>query len=85
MDLISQKNEILFLSNKLGWECVQVYSRNPTADDSIDEKKIKKALKEAKIDKEEKIKTLRTSRKSSHHRQKSFSSPCLWLTDPVLQ
>ena len=49
------------LSDKHGWECAEAYSCNPLADNSDDEKKIKKALKEAKSVKEEKLKAQRIS------------------------
>ena len=62
--LIEKHNKILMLSDKHGWECTEAYSRNLLADNSDDEKKIKKALKEAKSVKEEKLKAQRTSRKS---------------------
>ena len=65
MDLISQRNKILVLSDKHSWECLQAYSKNPIADNTENEKTIRKALKEAKIAKEEKGKMLRTSRKST--------------------
>ena len=64
IELIEKRNKILMLSGKHGWECAEAYSRNPLADNSDDEKKIKKALKEAKSVKEEKLKAQRVSRKS---------------------
>ena len=45
--IIEKRNKILMLSDKHGWECAEAYSRNPLADNSDDEKKIKEALKEA--------------------------------------
>ena len=52
------------LSDKHGWECTEAYSHNPLADNSDDEKKLKKALKEANSVKEEKLKAQKISRKS---------------------
>ena len=61
------------LNNKHGWECAEAYSRNPVADNSDDDKKIKKALKEAESVKEEKLKAQRASRINS---KKGISQPC---------
>ena len=70
--LIEKRNKILMLSDKHGWECAEAYSLNPLADNSDDEKKIKKALKEAKSVKEEKLKAQRVSRKSCSIPSKAF-------------
>ena len=74
IELIEKRNKILMLSGKHGWECAEAYSRNPLADNSDDEKKIKKALKEAKSVKEEKLKAQRASRKSGSIPKKHFST-----------
>ena len=70
--LIEKRNKILMLSDKHGWECTEAYSCNPLADNSDDEKKIKKALKEAKSVKEEKLKAQRASRKCGSIPKKAF-------------
>ena len=54
------------------WICHWAYSCNPLADNSNDEKKIKKALKEVKSVKEEKLKAQRVSKKSSSIPKKAF-------------
>ena len=82
--LIENRNKILMLSDKYGWECTEAYSRNPLADNSYDEKKIKKALKEAKSVKEEKLKARRVSRKSSSIPKKAFPNHAA-LQIPVVQ
>ena len=70
--MTEKRNKILMLSDKHGWECAEAYFRNPLADNSDDEKKIKKALKEAKSVKEEKLKAQRVSRKSGSIPKKVF-------------
>ena len=72
IELIEKCYKILMLSDKHGWECAEAYSRNPLADNSDDEKKIKKALKEAKSVKEEKLKAQIASRKNSSIPKKAF-------------
>ena len=64
IELIVKCNKLLMLSDKHGWECAEAYSCNPLADNFNDGKKIKKALKERKSVKEEKLKAQRASRKS---------------------
>ena len=71
-ELIEKPNKISLLSDKHGWEYAEAYSCNPLADYSDNEKKIKKALKEAKSVKEEKLKAQRTGRKSSLIPKKAF-------------
>ena len=56
MDLLSQRNKVLILSDKYGWETAAAYGTDPVASDSEDEKRIKRACKEAKATKDEKAK-----------------------------
>ena len=72
ISMIEKRNKILMLSDRYGWECSKAYSCNPLAGNSDDKKKIKKALKEAKSVKEEKLKTQRVSRKAGSIPKKAF-------------
>ena len=56
MDLLTQRNKVLILSDKYGWETAAAYGTDPVASDSEDEKRIKRARKEAKATKDEKAK-----------------------------
>ena len=53
IELISKRNKLLVLADKHGWEVAEAYATDPLADDSADEKKIKKDKKEGKILREE--------------------------------
>ena len=54
MAKINEQNKILMVTDCYGWETAQAYLADPIASDSEDEKKLKKARKEAKANKEEK-------------------------------
>ena len=54
MELITQRNKVLVLTDKYGWETAMCYGINPVASDSEDEKRIKRTRKEAKVAREEK-------------------------------
>ena len=54
IELIRQKNKLLVISDKYGWETGVAYMLDPIAENSDDERKIEKAWKEAKLLKEEK-------------------------------
>ena len=56
MDLLTQRNKVLILSDKFGWETAASNGTDPVTSDSEDEKKIKHARKEAKATKHEKPK-----------------------------
>ena len=45
MELISQRNKVLVLTDKYGWETAMCYGTDPVASDSEDEKRIKRAKK----------------------------------------
>ena len=55
MELITQRNKVL--TDKYGWETAMCYGTDPVASDSEDEKRIKRARKEAKVAREEKLKS----------------------------
>ena len=57
MELITQQNKVLALTDKYGWETAMCYSTDPVASDSEDEKRIKRARKKAKVAREEKSKS----------------------------
>ena len=54
MAKINERNKILTVTDCYGWETAQAYLADPIASNSEDEKKLKKARKEAKANKEEK-------------------------------
>ena len=54
IELIKQRNKLLVISNKYRWETGVAYMLDPIAEDSNDERRIKKARKEAKLLKEKK-------------------------------
>ena len=49
IELITRRNKLLVLADMYGWEVVEAYTADPLADDSADEKKIRKAKKEGKL------------------------------------
>ena len=57
MELITQRNKVLVRTGKYGWETAMCYGTDPAAKDSEDEKRIKRAKKEARMAKEEKSKS----------------------------
>ena len=58
IELIKQKNKVLVISDKYGRETGVAYTLDPISENSDDERRIKKAQKEAKLLKEEKKKQL---------------------------
>ena len=48
IELINKRNKLLVLVDAHGWEVAKAYNADPLADDSADEKKIRKAKKEGK-------------------------------------
>ena len=73
MDLLSQRNKVLILSDKYGWETAAAYGTDPVASDSEDEKKIKRACKEAKAIKDEKAKLKNLKQKQNFQSKKPFA------------
>ena len=59
-DMLVQRNKHIKLAEKYGWETVDCCVEEPLAIDSDDEKKIRRAIKESKVMKEEKRKSART-------------------------
>ena len=56
-DLLVERNKHICIAEKYGWDTVECYSMDPIASDSDDEYKIKKAVKESKLLRDEKRKT----------------------------
>ena len=54
--LLIERNKHICVAEKYGWNTVECYTTDPIASDSDDEKKIKKAVKECKLLREEKRK-----------------------------
>ena len=57
--ILDERNKCLLLAEKYGWEVVESYQAEPLAVDSEDEKRIRKAIKEGRVQKElkKKLKT----------------------------
>ena len=62
IELINKRIKLLVLADAHGWEVVEAYNADPLADDSADEKKIRKAKKEGKILRDQKFKNARMLR-----------------------
>ena len=73
MDRLTQRNKVLILSDKYGWETAAACGTNPVASDSEDEKRIKRARKEAKATKDEKAKLKNLKQKSNFQSKKPFA------------
>ena len=56
MELITQRNKVFVLTDKYGWETARCYGTDPVASNSENEKRIKRARKEAKVAWRRKIK-----------------------------
>ena len=65
MAKINERNKILTVTDCYGWETAQAYLADPIASDSEDEKKLKKARKEAKANKEEKRRAFKSKRREN--------------------
>ena len=57
IELIKQRNKLLVVSDKYGWQTVIAYTLDPISKNSEDEHRIKKARKEAKLIKKERFGT----------------------------
>ena len=64
IELIKQRNKLLVISNKYGWETRVAYTLDLIAENFDYEQRIKKARKEAKLLKEEKEKQQKSKRSS---------------------
>ena len=62
IELITRRNKLLVLTDIHGWEVVEAYTADPMADDSADEKKIRKAKKEGKLLRDQKQRQARMLR-----------------------
>ena len=62
IELIKQRNKLLVIGDKYGWETGVAYMFNPIAENSDDERRIKKTRKEAKLLKEEEKKEQKSKR-----------------------
>ena len=58
IELIKQRNKVLVISDKYGWETGVAYTLDLITENPNNERRIKKARKEAKLLKEEKKKTI---------------------------
>ena len=65
MAKINERNKILKVTDCYGWETAQAYLADPIASDSEDEKKLKKARKETKANKEEKMRAVKSKRREN--------------------
>ena len=54
--LLEHWNKCLLMAEKYGWDIVEHYETEPLAEDSDDEKKIRKAIKEGRAQEEERKK-----------------------------
>ena len=70
MDLLTQRNKVLILSEKYGWETAAAYGTDPVASDSEDEKRIKRAHKEVKATKDQKAKLKNLKQKQNFQSKK---------------
>ena len=72
IELITRRNKLLVLADMHGWEVVEAYTADPLADDSADEKKIRKAKKEGKLLRDQKQKQARMLRAKNREQKKPF-------------
>ena len=72
MAKINERNKILTVTDCYGWETAQAYLADSIASDSEDEKKLKKARKEAKANKEEKRRAVKSKRRENPSSKRPF-------------
>ena len=60
-DILVQRNKHIKVAEKYGWETVYCYVEEPLASDSDDNKKMRRAITESKVMKEQKRKSARTA------------------------
>ena len=72
MAKINERNKILTVTGCYGWETAQAYLADPIASDSEDEKKLKKAKEEAKANKEEKRKAVKSKWRENPSSKRPF-------------
>ena len=74
IELINKRNKLLVLVDAHGWEVVEAYTTDPLADDSTDEKKIRKAKKEGKILRDRKFRNARMLRARNRPQKKPLQN-----------
>ena len=57
MSLIKEWNKFLVLADSFGWDVVLCYAKQLLAEDSEDERRIHRAMKEGKIRRDERLKS----------------------------
>ena len=70
--LINKRNKKLMLADRYGWDTAVAYQINPLASDSEDERRIKRAVKEAKSLQDEKVKITRAQRYRAREPKRNF-------------
>ena len=55
--LIKERNKFLVLADSFGWDVALCYAKEPLTEDSEDERKIRRAKKEGKIRRDERLKS----------------------------
>ena len=70
--LINKRNKKLMLADRYGWDTAIAYQTNPLASDSEDERRIKRAVKEAKSLQDEKVKITRARRYRARKPKRNF-------------
>ena len=63
--LLEHRNKCLLMAEKYGWDVVEHYEAGPLAENSDDEKKIRKAIKEGRAQKEQREKVTKVRKDSS--------------------
>ena len=74
IELINKRNKLLVLADAHGWEVAEAYNTDPLADDSADEKKVRKAKKEGKILRDQKFKNARMLRARNRAQKKPLQN-----------
>ena len=72
IELITRRNKLLVLADMHGWEVVEAYTADLLADDSADEKKVRKAKKEGKLLRDQKQRQARMLRDKNREQKKPF-------------
>ena len=83
MAKINERNKILTVTDCYGWETAQAYLADPIASDSEDEKKLKKARKEAKANKEERRRAVKSKRRENPSSKRPFHGSNAWGSLPA--
>ena len=70
--LLLDRSKHILLADKYGWDTVECYTADPLASNAEDEKRIKKAVKESKMQREEKKKKSTSHKPVSWNKRSSF-------------